>query len=162
MTVPIWQQATLPVTPLVIDGSTFQKLYWTQFWFLVKKSNLSENYFQIWDLGQEQLWFLTRCALYLHRWYIQFDTYEIVLQLAWYCTKSTCIYPKLKVETLEKLNYGTSKAARFALEISLVYPLKSSNLFNFREGRQRYATEWEPFHITLETTQKKLHTLLCF
>ena len=77
-------------------------------------------------------------------------------------TKSTCIYPKLKVGTLEKLNYGTSKAARFALEISLVYPLKSSNLFNFREGRQRYATEWEPFHITLETTKKKLHTLLCF
>ena len=45
-------------------------------------------------------------------------------------------------ENLEKLNYGTSKTARFALETHFLeilpaYPLKSCNLFNFREGRQQ-------------------------
>ena len=38
-------------------------------------------------------------------------------------------------ENLEKLNYGTSKT--HFLEILPAYPLKSCNLFNFREGRQQ-------------------------
>ena len=63
-------------------------------------------------------------------------------------------------DNFEKLNWGTSKTARFDLEekhtfleILLAYPLKSPNLFNFREGRQkgsgrqqvqRYATDQVP------------------
>ena len=58
-------------------------------------------------------------------------------------------------DNFEKRNCSTSKTVRFALkthflEILLVYPVKSHNSSNFREGRQ---------HATLRHCQQSLGTV---
>ena len=62
-----------------------------------------------------------------------------------WCNEGPCQIVVWMWDNLEKLNYSTSKTAHFDLEthcfrnfIGAKYLSKSSNLFNFREGRQKW------------------------
>ena len=76
--------------------------------------------------------FLYRRTLYLHRKHIQFDMYEIVLKLARFCTKLTCVHQNLtgnRLRSLSKYLFKSYLRFIFCYSLSKVFQVIYINAY---------------------------------